>query len=326
MSMKRFTRKPGMKVVLGGVLLGVCACSLQDFEYLQEGAAGASAAGGNGGASGSSSGSGGSSFAGSSSGSSGSNGGKSEPSAGTSGDSGEAGSGGAPSEGGAPAGGNAGSAPVAGGGGNAGTLVGDGGDAGEPTGAGGDPGSGGTAGTGGTGGTDTGGTGGTDTGGTSGTAGTGGQPPLDGNLLQNPGFEFGLTGWTVDPATAVGSRHVYTQAPNPANGSSSSLATWHQTQEYSLAIFQTLTGLEPGTYTFKGSLSTQATQEAYLFARNCGGEELTVVIPPVSYEWFEMSIPSFTVSTTSCEVGLFVHGVADVDWLNADMFSFEKDP
>jgi hypothetical protein len=29
-------------------------------------------------------------------------------------------------------------------------------------------------------------------------------------------------------------------------------------------------GLRPGTYSFKGNFSTQRTQGAYLFARNCG--------------------------------------------------------
>lgn len=306
MAMQRFTN-PGLPAVLTGSLLALYACSFQDFSHLQGGADGGSAGSGTAGAGkGGTSGSSGDSGHGGGAGFGGSAAGTIEPAGGTSGvaggQSGEAGSSGAESEGGgsaeggAPAGGTSPGGTTSGGtSGNGGTLAGSGGDAGEPNDAGGE-------------------------------GGEGGRPPLVGNLLDNPGFELGLTGWSVDPSSSVTNRHVYTQAPNPANGTSSSLATWNETQEYSVFIFQNVKHLEPGTYTFKGSISTQATQQAYLFARNCGGDEIDVDIPPVSYEWFEMSIPNIPVSGTSCEVGLFVHGIADVDWLNADGFSFEKDP
>jgi hypothetical protein len=284
------------------VALGLYACSLQDFEYLQEGEAGAPS-GGKGGSAGSSSGSSG---LGGSSGSAGS----SNPSAGGSGDEagqgGEAGIPGASGEGGAPAG----TGGIAAGG----ASSGQGGEGGVPVGSGGDTGTGASA-------------------GVPSEGGAGGEPPVVGRSdLENPGFELGLVGWTIDPASAAlpANRYIYTQAPNPTNGTGLALATWHMTAEYEIFVSQTLTGLEPGTYTFKGMLSTQSTREAYLFARNCGGEEVREIIYPVSFEWFEVAIQSFPVSQDSCEVGLFVHGMkvgdAMPDWLNADNFSFEKDP
>jgi hypothetical protein len=303
--MTRFPSKARTSLpALACVALGLYACSLQDFEYLQEGEAGAPS-GGKGGAAGSSSGSSGTG------GSSGSNAGSSNPSAGGSGDEagqgGEAGVAGASGEGGAPVGGTGGTSGGA-------PSAGQGGEGGAPTGAGGDVGTGATA-------------------GVPSDGGAGGEPPVVGRSeLENPGFELGLVGWTIDPASAAlpANRYIYTQAPNPTNGTGLALATWHMTAEYQIFVSQTLTGLEPGTYTFKGMLSTQSTREAYLFARNCGGEEVREIIYPVSFEWFEVAIQSFPVSQDSCEVGLFVHGMkvgdAMPDWLNADNFSFEKDP
>jgi hypothetical protein len=303
--MTRFPSKARTSLpALACVALGLYACSLQDFEYLQEGEAGAPS-GGKGGSAGSN---GGSSASG---GSSGSNAGTSNPSAGGSGDAagqgGEAGIAGASGEGGAPAGGTGGTAA-------GGASSGQGGEGGVPAGSGGDTGTGGTA-------------------GVPSEGGAAGEPPVVGRTeLENPGFELGLVGWTIDPASAAlpANRYIYTQSPNPTNGTGLSLATWHMTAEYQIFVSQTLTGLEPGTYTFKGMLSTQSTREAYLFARNCGGEEVREIIYPVSFEWFEVAIQSFPVSQDSCEVGLFVHGMkvgdAMPDWLNADNFSFEKDP
>ena len=307
MPMNRFTSNARSSLsVFAGAAVALYACSFQNFEYLQEGAAGDGADDGKGGSAGSSGGSGGNAGKGGSAGS--------NPTGGTTGEEagqgGQAGSAGAPSEGGAPAGGESG-APTSSGG----VPSGEGGEGGVPEGAGGEPvGSGGSA-------------------GIPSEGGAGGEPPVVTNpTLANPGFELGLQGWTVDPASAAlpANRYVYTQAPNPANGTGLSLATWHMTAEYEIYVYQKLTGLEPGTYTFKGMLSTQSTREAYLFARNCGGEEVRAIIYPVSFEWFEVAITSFTVSQDSCEVGLFVHGMkvgdAMPDWLNADSFTFEKDP
>lgn len=298
-------------MLITGSLLSLYACSFKDFSYLDGGggAAGSTGGTGNGGTSGS-----GFSGTGGDAGTSGSAAGTAEPTGGTTGaeagTGGESGDGGSQSEGGeggVPSGGTAGSGGAAGTGGTL-PVGGEGGESGSTAGQGGTSGASGSGGNAGN----------------AGNGGSGGNPPLVGNLLVNPGFQSGLSGWTIDPPTATGSRHVYTQAPNPMNETTSSLATWHQTQEYSVFVSQTITGLEPGNYTFKGFVSTQRTQEAYLFARNYGGEEIKLPIPTVSFEWQEYSIP-IAVTGTSCEVGLFVHNGPE-DWVNADEFSFEKDP
>lgn len=297
------------------VALALYACSLQDFEYLQEGEAGASSDAGKGGKGGTAGANGGSSGSGASGGSGG-NGGTPNPSGGAPGEEagqgGQAGTVGASGEAGAPAGGTSAGTTSAGGAPPAGQA----GEGGVPNGAGGDPiVSGGSAGE------------------PASEGGAGGQPPLVGNLLVNPGFDLGsLAGWTVDPPSATASRHVYTQTPSPANNTASSLAFWHMTDEYEVFIYQTVTGLEPGTYTLQGQFSTTSVREAYLFAR-CGaeGEEEETIepIPLDGFAWFPVVIQSFAVTATRCEVGIFVHGLAPEggtpDWLNADLFSFEKD-
>jgi hypothetical protein len=50
-----------------------------------------------------------------------------------------------------------------------------------------------------------------------------------------------------------------------------------------------------------------------------------VVIPVAGFIWFEVAIPDIQVSSTTCEVGFSVHNVGD-DWVNADMFTFQKVP
>jgi hypothetical protein len=291
--------------VLCGVTLGLYACSFQDFEYLKEGHAEAGAAavgqGGDSGSGGSSSGAAGTETA------PGGAGGDDD-----SGQGGEAGGAGAitAGQGGAPAGGASGAA------GEAGTSTVDtGGEGGVPTGAGGEGGVGGEAGVV--------------------TAGAGGEGPVvTQDTLVNPSFESQLLGWTVDPATAIAARYVYTQQPTGGGMTKDGLyelATWHLTDAYTVSVSQRLTGLEPGTYTFSGWFSTTSTDGAYLFARDCGEPEVRVDIPPLTWEWFEIAIVSFTVSSTSCEVGITVSGDATgasgaQDWLNADMFSFTKDP
>lgn len=310
MAMQRFMN-PRLPVMLTGSLIALYACSFQDFAHLQGGAGEGSAGLGNGGTSGS----GGVTGRGGDAGNGGSAAGLIEPGAGSSGD--EAGRGGEGGEGAQPEGGEAGAAEAPKGGSKATGGAGAGGTSATGGGAGEQNETGGTAGLGGLGGT-------SGTSGTSGMGGMGGNPPLVGNLLVNGGFQSGLLGWTVDPATATTNRHAYTQTPNPPNGTSSSLATWHQTQAYTVTISQTVSGLEPGNYTFRALVSTQQTQEAYLFARNCGGEEIQLPIPLISFEWQPYEIP-VPVTWTSCEVGIFVDNVPE-DWVNADEFSFEKDP
>jgi hypothetical protein len=228
-----------------------------------------------------------------------------EDTGGSSGNSGTSGNGG--QGGNQPTGGQGGTGNTSGGGGSTAT----GGVSGSSTGGTGDPG-----GAGGVGGEDTG------TGGTGNTGATG--------ELVNPSFEsFSTTGWTVDPASALAKRYVYVQAPTgavPAPDGAYELAVWHQTEGYSFEIYQAVTGLADGTYTFQGSFSRgEGFNEAYMFARNCGGDDSELPIPPTDASAFTVfAITGIEVSGGSCEVGIAIDGNA-VNWLNADKFSLEPE-
>lgn len=268
------------------VLLLLASCSFQKFDYLENGATSAAGAGG-----GSAAGSGNQSG-------SDDNGGTEQTEAGRGGSAGKGGSGGGPVAGaGEDSGGEAGS-PGAAGDGGGGTDVG---------------------------GSATGGTGGGGTGGMAGTGNTG----ATGEIV-NPSFETGTTsGWTVEPADALSKRYAFVQYPQGASSvpdGTYEFSTWHMTDVYTVMLYQNITGLEDGTYTFKGYFSRGAQNSAVLFARNCGGTDPEPVDIPITAgtEWVAVSVTGIEVSGGSCEVGLGLDSQQE-NWLNADLFSFEKE-
>ena len=111
----------------------------------------------------------------------------------------------------------------------------------------------------------------------------------------------------------------------PAPNGSYELATWHGTSAYNAEIYQKVTGLEDGTYTFSAFFSWgMAIGDIYMFARDCGGADPDPFpIPSTPADSFiEVSMTGIEVVGGSCEVGLHVEGAANA-WMNADMFSLE---
>jgi len=228
--------------------------------------------------------------------------------------------------------GSSGTSGTVGVGGTAGPTGGKGGEAGEGSPTGGVSGSSsGTAGVG---------MGGTMMGGASGTggrgAGAGGMGGSGGSgvsgamgQLVNPSFETSNTsGWTVAPADALTNRYAYVQFPLgtvPAPHGTFELATWHMTDAFTVEIFQTVTGLEDGTYTFAGHFMRGAEfNELYLFARNCSETDPDPVpIPMTAADAFlTVSLTGIEVAGGSCEVGIHVDSNA-TNWMDADLFSLE---
>ncbi|HEX6276194.1 MAG TPA: hypothetical protein VFZ53_24300 [Polyangiaceae bacterium] len=242
------------------------------------------------------------------------------PEGGTSGTGGQGGQGGVSGSSGTPGtGGRGGSSGTSGG------SSGASGSAGSGTG-----GRGGSAGTAGEGGGEGGGdTGGSSTGGTAGKGGTAGTGAV--GELVNPSFETNTTtGWTVSPPEALTNRWIYTQAPTgsvPAPHGAYELATWHNMTGYQVEIFQNVTGLEDGTYTFSGFFSWGLTiNEIYLFARNCSDtdpEPMPIPTTPAD-SFVVVSMEGIEVVGGSCEVGLYVDGSVN-SWMNADNFAFEPE-
>jgi hypothetical protein len=139
---------------------------------------------------------------------------------------------------------------------------------------------------------------------------------------------MGVTGWIIDPQIASTNRYIYFQWP-PTGASAVDGAyiasVWHATDEYQFSVYQKLDGLEDGLYTFKGFFSSTLAREVYVFARNCGGVDLTEPVPTNSFPWHQVGVSGIQVVGGHCEVGFFVHGIAN-DWLNVDLLSFERDP
>lgn len=266
--MKRFVPSTRLTTRLQMAVLLLAGCSLQKFDYLQEGGAGTSSGGGVPSAAGSTNPSGGSDST--------PQGGQGEPASA----------------------GKAGSASHAGKGGEA-----DAGDGNVPIGEGG---------AGGAAGAPNGGTG------------------AVGELV-NPSFESGnVSGWQVEPAEALTKKYAFVQWPQGAGSvpdGQYEFSTWHKTDTFTVELFQTLKGLEDGTYTFKGYFSRGALNAASMFARNCGDVDPEPVPVPLTdpSQWLAVSLTGIAVSGGSCEVGLRIDSSAE-NWLNADLFSFEKEP
>jgi hypothetical protein len=148
--------------------------------------------------------------------------------------------------------------------------------------------------------------------------------------IVNPSFETASTsGWTVTPSDALSARHVYVQPPtgtiNVPDGAYQ-LSTWHMTDTFEVEIFQTISGLEDGTYIFKGYFSLGVgLNGAQMFARNCGGAEVVPLdLEPITMSFEMRQITGIEVVGGSCEVGIAIDSNPQ-NWLNADLFSFEKE-
>lgn len=150
--------------------------------------------------------------------------------------------------------------------------------------------------------------------------------------LVNPSFETSNTmGWTVDPAEALSERHAFVQPPT--SGSSVpdggyEFSTWHMTDKFVVDLHQTVTGIEDGTYVFKGyfNLGTGFNSvEAY--ATDCGGADPApvLIVSNGATEWQAVSVKGIVVKGGECTVGVRIDSNPS-NWLNADLFSFEPDP
>jgi hypothetical protein len=242
--------------------------------------------------------------------------------------------------GGSSGGGAGGSVPAAGGRGGqqSGSSNASEGGSGEPARAGSSGSSGGPseAGKGGTGGTGTeplGNGGVIDEGGNGGVAGEGtGNTGNTGAVgqLENPSFENSNTlGWTVEPTDALTKRHAFVQPPQgtaTVPDGNYEFSTWHMTDAFVVELHQTVTGLEDGTYTFKGYFSRgDGFNAVTMFARNCGGVDPEPVPVPLTdpSQWLNVEVTGIEVVGGSCDVGLRIDS-NPVNWLNADLFSLEK--
>ncbi len=138
------------------------------------------------------------------------------------------------------------------------------------------------------------------------------------NLLVNPGFEAGQTGWTVSGNDLDA---VYF---GPGGYSGTHQLTHWKSTPYTVYTSQSLTGLENGTYVLTawikndyGNLGT-----AYMDVHNYGGTPLSCVIPQTS-EWQMITIESITVTEGRCTIGFYSDSPAS-SWYYVDNVNLFK--
>jgi hypothetical protein len=147
------------------------------------------------------------------------------------------------------------------------------------------------------------------------------------NLIENPDFDAGYTGWTFAPPSAEGTTaFVQSTMDGIPTATPYMLATYSQTTAFTVDVSQTITGLQDGQYTFEANFNCSVLNQAYIYAKGCDGTTdggmFRSDIPATSPTgWEGVTLYHITVTGGSCQVGLFVDSAPN-QWLNAIEFRF----
>lgn len=146
------------------------------------------------------------------------------------------------------------------------------------------------------------------------------------NLVTNPGFEIdgytnSPTGWNVWLDDGVNGETVKTEG-NGFDGNYK-LSFWNESA-YGCSIYQTVTGLENGTYTLSAWVMTNANQTVnQLYVKNYGGEEMNQTLPVSDLGWNKVVIDNIQITNGQCELGIY--SIANGgDWCNIDNVMLRK--
>lgn len=142
--------------------------------------------------------------------------------------------------------------------------------------------------------------------------------------LANASFESGLTGWETSFGPESSTTPIAIQSGwSPENGGTNRLNYW-SASAYTANTFQTVTGLENGTYTLTAWIArSDGFAESYMYAKNTGRAEAKVTIPVSSSSWTKISLPVI-VENNSATIGFYADGGAD-KWLGVDLVSLVKE-
>lgn len=141
------------------------------------------------------------------------------------------------------------------------------------------------------------------------------------NYVQNPGFESGdLTNWTVDGTLATSmantdSKHEGSYGYNYWNGTA-----------YSFSLYQTVTGLETGTYELRAWVSGGAADglSISLYADGFGGGKLSTAAANSGYgNWAQYKVEGIEVTGGQAEIGIEVNAAGEA-WGYFDDFELVK--
>lgn len=151
-------------------------------------------------------------------------------------------------------------------------------------------------------------------------------PTPEQNLVTNPGFEIdgytnSPTGWNVWLDDGVNGETVKTEG-NGFDGNYK-LSFWNESA-YGCSIYQTVTGLENGTYTLSAWVMTNANQTVnQLYVKNYGGEEMNQTLPVSDLGWNKVVIDNIQITNGQCELGIY--SIANGgDWCNIDNVMLRK--
>jgi arabinogalactan endo-1,4-beta-galactosidase len=132
------------------------------------------------------------------------------------------------------------------------------------------------------------------------------------NLMTNPGFENGTTGWTL----AEDASAQYTES---GGRSGYRLTHYSSATTYKAETTQSLSGLSAGTYRFSLYTKGGATSGAWLWAY-CDGKSYSTTIPS-SDTWVQVVVDNIQLSGNStCNLGITTQ---DSDWSSFDDVVFE---
>jgi len=148
------------------------------------------------------------------------------------------------------------------------------------------------------------------------------------NLITNPGFETngGYTnqpsGWNVWYSESTPYYTIKTEAGYAYSGDYK-LTFWNDS-DYSCSIYQTITGLENGTYSLSAWIMSNGGQNTcQIYAKNYGGSEVNAKVPVSDINWNKVTVDGIKVTNGQCEIGLYADANGG-DWCNIDHIIFRK--
>jgi Carbohydrate binding domain. len=122
------------------------------------------------------------------------------------------------------------------------------------------------------------------------------------NLVADPGFENGLTGWQVSGSTSAS----YVEAGSTHWGNNK-LVNYYP-GSYNVTTSQTITGLQNNTmYTLSAYVLADNLLPAgasQLVAKNYGGADIAVNIPRTNSKWVRVQIPNIRVTNGQCQISV----------------------
>ncbi|GAE33755.1 glycosyl hydrolase 53 family protein [Halalkalibacter akibai] len=139
------------------------------------------------------------------------------------------------------------------------------------------------------------------------------------SLIANHSFEQDLDSWQTNGSEAISTPE---SSWLPENGGKKLLNYWAN-QAYKADTFQTVTGVENGSYLLKVWVAnTGSFNDSHIYAKQVEGAEVKKTIPATSGNWTQMELPVEVVDE-QVTVGIYTDANADA-WLGADLVTLVK--